>query len=210
MLDEDIYSLLMTATDTGKNLGRDQFKRAFFHFLYRRGFSRNLWTWNCDDGLWFREKNEEPVRKAMETLLPSIVFFLDLCKCQPGTLKRGGDDYKWISRAMQSIESQIMLECCTNLWKMCPKMFLNASLYTAVEGVNEWNRAETPSTIESMQPLDVKALKGKKWKEGVPHGPPKNPHSGGHGSRTRNTFRCTSFPMRLLAIRIPSEYLPPL
>ena len=60
----------------------------------------------------------------MEALLPSIVFFLDLCKSQPGTLKRKGEYYKCISRAIMGIESKIMLECCTNLWKQYPKMFL--------------------------------------------------------------------------------------
>jgi hypothetical protein len=77
-----------------------------------------------DDKTWFIEKIEEPVRKAMKTLLPSIVFFLDLCKCQAGTLDRRGSDYKWISRAILSIESQIILECCANLWKKYPKMLL--------------------------------------------------------------------------------------
>ena len=35
-----------------------------------------------------------------------------------------------------------------------------------------------------------------------------NYQSGGHGSRTRNPVKGTSFPMRPLAIRLPSEQLP--
>ena len=122
LLKDDIYELLMKAI--GTDMDRDEFKEEFFHFLYRPAFSRHdkIEHWQEDRKLI--EKREEPVRKSFEALLPSIVLFLDICKCRPGTLDRYGEDYKWTSRAMISIESQIMLECCANLWNKYPKMFL--------------------------------------------------------------------------------------
>jgi len=116
-LADDIYSLLMK--EIGTDLTRDYFKTEFFHFLYRPAFSYYIGKRDSKDGA-----TEEPIRKSMQGLFPSIVFFLDLCKCQPGTLNRKGIWYKWVPRAMLSIESQIMLECCTNLLKEYPNMFL--------------------------------------------------------------------------------------
>ena len=110
LLEGDIYTLLMKAI--GTDMDRDEFKGEFFHFLYRPAFSCYNRV-HQDDGTV--EKVEEPIRKAFETLLPSIVLFLDLCKCQPGTLNPKGVYYKWISRAMISVESQMMLECCATL-----------------------------------------------------------------------------------------------
>jgi len=123
LLKEDFYDLLMEAI--GTTMRRDDFKGEFFHFLYRPAFHRYNKVCHMEGGnLLYIDKVEEPVRKAFEKLLPEITFFLDLCKCKPGTLERKGDDYKWISRAMISIESQVILETCANLWKKYPKMFL--------------------------------------------------------------------------------------
>ena len=123
LLHDDIYTALMGAIGIpGKERGA--FKPLFLTFLYNRAVSRYKTRIRWEDETFYKDKVEEPVRKAMITLFPSIVFFFDLCKCKPGTLDRKGDDYKWFSHAVQSIESQIMLECCTNLWKKHPKMFL--------------------------------------------------------------------------------------
>ena len=125
ILNDDIYAQLMNAIGMSSEK-RDAFKKSFFRFLYRRAFSRYKGKEDIlrEDGTWGYKRVEEPVRKAMTALLPSIVLFLDLCKCQPGTLKYKGHYYKYTSHAIQSIESQIMLECCANLWKKYPKMFL--------------------------------------------------------------------------------------
>ena len=122
MLQSGFYELLMETT--GQDIDHKEFKKTFFHFLYRPAFSRYDKIWHCEDTTWFMEKRDNLIRKTMETLLPSIVFFLDLCKSQPGTLKRSGIFYKQISRAIIGIESKIMLECCANLWKRYPNMFL--------------------------------------------------------------------------------------
>ena len=121
MLKNDFYVLLMDAIGLKQNTNRNKFKRAFFHFLYRPGFRRYI-KQELEDGTV--EKTEDPVRKAMETLLPSIVFFLDLCKCRPGTCDARYEYYKRVACAIMSIESQIMLEACENLWKKSPDMFL--------------------------------------------------------------------------------------
>lgn len=125
LLDGDFYSCLMNTIGVSETMSRDEFKKCFFHFLYRRACCRFEKRRHWEYGMELHvEKREEPVRKAFETLLPSITFFLDLCKCRPGTLDRKGSYYKGISRAMLSVESQIMLECCANIWKKYPKMFL--------------------------------------------------------------------------------------
>jgi len=118
MLEEDFYVLLMKAIGISKR-DRRAFKRDFFTFLYNRAFIRYAGKRYVEreDGSCGFERIPEPVRLAMVTLLPSIVLFLDICKWQPGTLDREGNDYKKLSYAIQSIESQIMLECCANLWK---------------------------------------------------------------------------------------------
>ena len=124
LLQDDIYVLLMRSIGIERSMSRGTFKDKFFLFLNRPAF----WDYEKErylvDGEIIVEEWEEPVRKAMTALLPSIVFFLDICKCQPGTLKRGGVDYKKLSHALMRIESQILLECCANLWKKYPKMFL--------------------------------------------------------------------------------------
>jgi len=120
----DIYTLLMEASGDKDKISRDLFKKKFFHFLYRRAFKRNEGRMYMRDGAMYSTIKKEPVRKAFEILLPSILFFLDLCKCRPGTLDPKTDDYKWISRAMIYTESQIMLECCANLLRKNPRMFL--------------------------------------------------------------------------------------
>ena len=122
MLQDDFYTLLMAAT--GQTLDRNQFKSAFFHFLYRPARVRKDTEWYKEGTTWYQVKTDNPVRKAMEALLPSIVFFLDICKCRPGTLDNRWDYYKWTARAIQSIESQIVLEACANLWTQYPNMFL--------------------------------------------------------------------------------------
>jgi len=125
VLQGDIYTTLMESIGL-PDRGRGAFKTAFLSFLYNKAFRpfsevrRSL----REDRTWEVERIPEPVRQAMNALLPSIVFFLDLCKCNPITLKRKGGDHAKISHAIQSIESQIMLECCANLWKQYPKMFL--------------------------------------------------------------------------------------
>lgn len=127
MLRDDFYVLLMHAIGLKiTDESRDEFKGAFFTFLYRPAFSRFNGRRNVlrEDGTWGYEGIVDPVRQAMESRLPSIVLFLDICKCKPGTLDRKGEDYKKISHAIQSIESQILCECCANLWKKYPKMFL--------------------------------------------------------------------------------------
>jgi hypothetical protein len=132
MLHCDFYTLLMRAIGIEKTMSRDAFKGEFFRFLYRQAFSRFNVKRRVqrEDGTWVAE--EEPVRKALVALVPAIVLFLDIAKCRPGTLDRKGDDYKKISHAVQSIESQIMLECCANLWKKYPKMFL-ITLHDAIK-----------------------------------------------------------------------------
>jgi hypothetical protein len=127
MLRDDFYVLLMHAIGLKiADESRDAFKRAFFKFLYRQAFSRfnGRRSVEREDGSWGYEGIPDPVRQAMESSLPSIVLFLDICKCKPGTLDRKGEDYKKIAHAIQSIESQILCECCANLWKKYPKMFL--------------------------------------------------------------------------------------
>jgi len=108
LLENDFYSLLMEAI--GTEMGRNEFKTEFFHFLYRPAP--------------YKPETSDPVRDAFKALLPSITHFLDLCKCRPGTLEPWGTYYKWISRAMISLESKIILECCAELWKKFPDMFL--------------------------------------------------------------------------------------
>ena len=120
MLGDDIYTLLMKSVGM-EGMGRKRFKGEFFRFLYRPAFCHYDKIQRWENETFYTEKREEPVRKAMEALLPSIVFFLDLCKCKPGILKRG--DYQKISHAILRIESQIMLETCANLWKKYPNMF---------------------------------------------------------------------------------------
>jgi len=88
------------------------------------------------------------------------------------------------------------------------KASLKASLYTAVRGGIGGNGAETPSCTNVQHALENKEHEGNKRQEMVSCVNAPNSQSGGHGSRTRNTFRCTSFPMRPLAIRIPSKHLP--
>jgi hypothetical protein len=129
MLKGDIYMFLMKAIGLiEKNMSREEFERErnkfkgeFFHFLYRRALSQYNMILDSEGN---KEKVEDPVRKAMVARLPSIVFFLDICKCRPGTLSQWGNYYKTMARAIQSIESQIMIECCANLWKQYPDMFL--------------------------------------------------------------------------------------
>ena len=120
MLQGDFYTRLMEEIGMDRR-NRDKFKRWFFRFLYRPAFRRKIKTW-MEDGT--TEKIVDPVRKAMVSLLPSIVFFLDLCKCRPGTLDPRWAYYKWAARAIMYVESQIMVETCTNLWKKYPNMFL--------------------------------------------------------------------------------------
>jgi len=126
LLADDIYTLLMTSIGKDPETERDQFKKDFFHFLYRPAFSRfdGKRREQREDGTWVFKGIPEPVRQSMEELIPSILFFLDLCKCRPGTLKRKGKHYKKVSHLILRIESQIMLEACANLWKKYPKMFL--------------------------------------------------------------------------------------
>jgi hypothetical protein len=134
MLQDDFYTLLMKSIGIEKTMERDAFKGDFFKFLYRRAFSRfnGRRSIEREDGTWGFEGINDPVRMAMETLVPSIVHFLDLSKCKPGTLDRKGKDYKTVSQAIQSIESQILCECCANLWKKYPKMFL-ITLHDAIK-----------------------------------------------------------------------------
>ena len=123
LLSGDIYALLMASIGFDPE-ERDQFKEHFFPFLYRPAFSRFNKIEHWEDGTVIVEKEEAPVRKSMEELVPSILFFLDLIKCQPGTLKRRGAHYKEVPHLILRIESQIMLETCANLWKKNQKMFL--------------------------------------------------------------------------------------
>lgn len=131
ILKSDIYTLLMEAAGIkGKN--RDFFKREFFHFLYKPPFKKHEKKAVERHAPTNDPPPLEPVRKAFGTLLPSILFFLDLCKCPSGTIKRGRDRdggkryHRFISQAMQAVESQIMLECCDNLLKKNPGMFLTS------------------------------------------------------------------------------------
>jgi hypothetical protein len=125
MLQGDFYILLMDAIGIPHKI-RNQFKRDFFNFLYRRACTRYKGSQPAfrEDGTCYEEKIREPVRSAMEALLPSIVHFLDIIKTRPGTLDNRWGYYKHTARAVQSIESQIMLETCANLWKKYHKMFL--------------------------------------------------------------------------------------
>ena len=82
-----------------------------------------------------------------------------------------------------------------------------ASRYTVVEGVKRENEEERPVSIDSKQVLEITAHKGKKKKKEAPNGNLLNYPNGGHGSRTRNPLRGTSFPMRPLAIRLPSNQI---
>ena len=109
---------------TGQSLERKPFKREFFRFLYRRAFTRYDKRQHDEGNTGIEERRENPVRKAMKALLPAIVHFLDICKCRPGTLDNRWNHYKWMARAIISIESQIMLEYCANLWEKYPDMFL--------------------------------------------------------------------------------------
>ena len=139
MLQGDFYLMLMKAIGIPRS-ERKAFKTNFLTFLYRRALTRyNRPDKNeipvvafRKDGTCYEEKIKEPVRLAMETLLPSIVHFLDICKCRPGTLDNRWDYYKWMARAIQKIESQIMLETCANLWEKYPKMFL-VTLHDAIK-----------------------------------------------------------------------------
>jgi hypothetical protein len=127
MIRDDFYTLLMKSIGiVDKSMVRDEFKGDFFTFLYRPAFSRFKGRLGVirEDGSWGLEGIKDPVRMAMEAHLPSIVHFLDICKCRSGTLDRKGKDYKIVSHAIQSIESMILCECCANLWKKYPKMFL--------------------------------------------------------------------------------------
>ena len=110
LLEGDFYTRLME--EIGTDMEREEFKGEFFHFLYRPAPDPD----KADD--------TDPVREAFKALLPSILHLLDLSKCKPGTLNPWGDYYKWISRAMISLESKIMLECCANLWEKYPDLFL--------------------------------------------------------------------------------------
>jgi len=126
MLQKDFYLLLMRAISIEHSMGRGQFKGEFFRFLYQPALIRYNGTQTAfrEDDMCYEEKVKAPVRLAMETLLPSIVHFLDICKCRPGTLDNRWDYYKHTARAIQSIESQIMLEVCNNLWTKHKNMFL--------------------------------------------------------------------------------------
>ena len=117
MLQDDFYLTLMGAIGIPSR-ERKTFKRAFLRFLYKRALTRYDRTDNNE------EKIKEPVRLAMEARLPAIVHFLDICKCRPGSLDNRWEYYKWMARAIQRIESKIMLEVCSNLWKQYPGMFL--------------------------------------------------------------------------------------
>ena len=133
ILENDLYKRLMDSIGIGDGMEkeeyqnrRNQFKRDFFHFLYRPALCRYIKTEHWVDGKRIIERKEDQVRKAFKELLPSITSFLDMCKCKPGTMESWPkkDYYKHISNAMMSIESQIILETCANLWKKYPKMFL--------------------------------------------------------------------------------------
>ena len=125
LLADDLYTLLMNSIGIDQK-ERDQFKGDFFHFLYRPAFSRFNGKQQVlrADGSWGLEGILAPVRQSMEELVPSILFFLDLIKCRPGTLKRKGTHYKKVSHLILRIESQIMLETCANLWEKNPNIFL--------------------------------------------------------------------------------------
>ena len=135
MLQDGFYELLMKAIGMEiTKVNRDKFKVDFLTFFYRRACTRYKGTHPVfrEDGTRYEEKIREPVRLAMETLLPAITHFLDICKCRPGTLDPRWNYHKWISRAIQSIESKIMLEVCANLWKKYPNMFL-ITLHDAIK-----------------------------------------------------------------------------
>ena len=87
------------------------------------------------------------------------------------------------------------------------KASLSASLYTAARGEFKVHRVESPLSPDVPHALENKEHEGNKRQEMESCVNRPNSQSGGHGSRTRNTFRCTSFPMRPLAIRIPSREL---
>jgi hypothetical protein len=128
LLNGDIYVLLMEITGLNKNMSRNQFKQMFYAYLYRPAFSKydrsKSTLQKRENGEYYIEKVEEPVWRAVNTLMPGIGFFIDLCKCIPGTRQRGKTDYKCISQAILKIESKIMLEAVANLWKKYPRMFL--------------------------------------------------------------------------------------
>ena len=85
---------------------------------------------------------------------------------------------------------------------------LNASLYTAAEGRIGGNRDESLSCPHVQHALENKEHEGKNRHKAASCVKSLNYNSGGHGSRTRNPVKGTSFPMRPLAIRLPSEHLP--
>lgn len=122
-LSGDIYILMMKELGLVNRSERKKFKTELLRFLYRPALSRKDTIYYWDDGP-VKERIDNPIRKAFESLFPAITLFLDICKCRPCTLNRRGDQYKWLARAIQSIESQIILECCDNLWEKYPKMFL--------------------------------------------------------------------------------------
>jgi len=125
ILSGDLYDDLMIAVNVKGKQSRDDFKGDFFHFLYRQACVKEetiIHGKHLD--LDYIEKVDEPIRKAFETLLPAIMLFIDICKSAPGTLSKKGTSYKLLPTAMQSVESQIIMECCTNLLCKYPKMFL--------------------------------------------------------------------------------------
>jgi len=69
------------------------------------------------------------------------------------------------------------------------KASLNASLYTAVEGGNKRNRAETPHPTDPTQPLDTIALNGKNRQQKASCVNSLNYHSGGQGIR-HSVYKC--------------------
>lgn len=52
------------------------------------------------------------------------MLLIDICKSPPGRLSKKGKSYKRLPTAMQSVESQMIMECCTNLLNKYPKMFI--------------------------------------------------------------------------------------
>jgi len=125
ILQGDIYLQLMKAIGMNPK-ERDAFKTSFLTFLNRKAFSRNNGRRMVlrENGALGYEGIKDPVRASMEKLFPSIVHFLDLCKCRSGTFEGKGGHHRMFSHAIQRIESKLMLEACANLWKKYPKMFL--------------------------------------------------------------------------------------
>ena len=125
VLSGDIYDELMTAIHVKGKVSRDDFKEDFFQFFYRRACIKKE---TVDHATYmdfdYSERIPEPIRQAFETLLPSIMLFIDICKSPPGKLSKRGKFYKLLPTAMQSVESQIIMECCTNLLKKHPTMFI--------------------------------------------------------------------------------------